>query len=100
MTASSETLLDLILISDISKILKVGSFDPAISDHKLVYSVVKLTRKREQQILETVKLALQNTPWWISNLFEDLGLVHTETFFCVFVLFIVLKGIKNNQFIT
>ena len=29
-----------------------------------------------------------------------LGLVHTETFSCVFVLFTVLKGIENNQLIT
>ena len=29
-----------------------------------------------------------------------LGPVHTETFSCVFVLFIVLKGIENNQLIT
>ena len=28
------------------------------------------------------------------------GLVHTETFSCVFVLFDVLKGIENNQLIT
>ena len=28
------------------------------------------------------------------------GSVHTETFSCVFVLFIVLKGIENNQLIT
>ena len=29
-----------------------------------------------------------------------LGPIHTETFSCVFVLFIVLKGIENNQLIT
>ena len=26
--------------------------------------------------------------------------IHTETFFCVFVLFTVLEGIENNQLIT
>ena len=43
---NSETLLDLILISNESKILKAGTFDPAISDHKLIYTIVNLNRRR------------------------------------------------------
>lgn len=80
---SSETLLDLILVSNISKIQKAGTYDLAISDHKLIYTVVKLTRNKELPEIRTVKnyksvnkgefkLALQNVPWWISNVFDDL----------------------------
>ena len=80
---NSETLLDLILVSNESKILKAGTFDPAISDHKLIYTIVNLNRRREKPVMKTVrnyklvnkenfKLALQNAPWWIGNLFDDI----------------------------
>ena len=80
---TSGTLLDLTLVSNESKILKAGTFDPAISDHKLIYTIVNLNRRREKPVMKTVrnyklvnkenfKLALQNAPWWISNLFDDI----------------------------
>eukprot|EP00112_Aurelia_sp_Birch-Aquarium-sp1_P023383 Seg6949.1 transcript_id=Seg6949.1/GoldUCD/mRNA.D3Y31 product="hypothetical protein" protein_id=Seg6949.1/GoldUCD/D3Y31 len=81
---TSETLIDLIVTSDESKIVKGGSFDPGMSDHKLVYSVLNLRRKRLLPQLKTVKnykginieafqKALENTPWWISSVFYEVG---------------------------
>ena len=80
---TSQTLIDVILTSDTSKILSSGAFDPAISDHKLVYAIVKLQRNREKPKIKTVrnyknidvksfKTTLENTPWWVSNVFEDI----------------------------
>ena len=70
------------MTSDESKIVKRGSFDPGISDHKLVYSVLNLRRKRMSPQLKTVKnhkgmdveafrKTLVNTPWWISFVFDE-----------------------------
>ena len=80
---TSQTLIDVILTSDTSKILSSGAFNPAISDHKLVYVIVKLQRNREKPKIKTVrnyknidvksfKTTLENTPWWVSNVFEDI----------------------------
>ena len=49
------------------------------------------------------RLSLGNTVYLSATPFisrQHLGPVHTETFSCIFVLFIVLKGIENNQLIT
>ena len=35
--------------------LKSGTFDPAISDHKLVYAVIKLQRNNEKLKIKTVR---------------------------------------------
>ena len=80
---TSEMLIDVILTSDTSKVLKSGTFDPAISDHKLVYAVIKLQRNNERLKIKTVrnyknmdiksfKTTLDTTPWWICNVFEDI----------------------------
>jgi hypothetical protein len=80
---SSATLLDLILVSNKSKIIKAGTLDPAISDHKMIYAIVNLIKKREHPIIKTVKnykyvdkskfkSALQNVPWWVCDIFDDL----------------------------
>ena len=53
---TSQTLIDVILTSDnTSKILSSGAFDPTISDHKLVYAIVKLQRNREKPKIKTVR---------------------------------------------
>ena len=50
---TSETLIDLILTSNVSKIAKAGASELSISDHKLVYSIIKLHRARqEHRIIE------------------------------------------------
>ena len=80
---TSETLIDVILTSDTSKMLKSGTFDQAISDHKLVYAVIKLQRNKERSKIKTVrnyknmdiksfKTTLDTTRWWICNVFEDI----------------------------
>jgi hypothetical protein len=52
---SSATLLDLILVSNESKITKAGTIDPAISDHKMIFAIVNLIRKREPSNNENSK---------------------------------------------
>ena len=80
---TSQMLIDVILTSDTSKVLKSGTFDPAISDHKLVDAVIKLQRNKEKPNIRTVrnyknmdiksfKMTLDTTPWWICNVFEDI----------------------------
>ena len=52
---TSQMLIDVILTSDTSKVLKSGTFDPAISDHKLVDAVIKLQRNKEKPKIRTVR---------------------------------------------
>lgn len=57
--ASSETVIDLIISSETSKVIKSGSLDPGISDHKLIYSVTicrNLLKSLELKWLRTTKL--------------------------------------------
>eukprot|EP00112_Aurelia_sp_Birch-Aquarium-sp1_P008427 Seg1927.10 transcript_id=Seg1927.10/GoldUCD/mRNA.D3Y31 product="hypothetical protein" protein_id=Seg1927.10/GoldUCD/D3Y31 len=79
---TSETLIDLILTSNESKVAKAGTSELSISDHKLVYSIIKLHRARQEPRIITVKnyknidtgklqKTMDSTPWWIGNIFED-----------------------------
>ena len=63
-------------MSNKSKIIKAGTLDPAISDHKMIYAIVNIINKTEHPIIKTVKnykyvdkskfkSALQNVPWWV-----------------------------------
>ena len=52
---SLETLLDLIITGDSSKILKAGTEELSISDHKIIYCIVKLHRERKSPQIRTVK---------------------------------------------
>ena len=45
-TATTKTLLDVTIISDTSKLVKAGVFDTGIADHRLNYTVLKLSRNR------------------------------------------------------
>ena len=45
-TATTKTLLDVTIISDTSKLVKAGLFDTGIADHRLNYTVLKLSRNR------------------------------------------------------
>ena len=83
---TSETLLDLIIVTNEPKIRKAGTLDPALSDHKLIYAIVQLKRRKERPVIKIAKnyknvdknkfeLALQNVPWWICNVFDDLDYV-------------------------
>ena len=81
MELTSQTILDVISTSDTSKVLKSSTFDPATSDHQLVYAVIQLQRNREKpkirtvrnyknMDIESIKTTLDTTPWWICNVFE------------------------------
>ena len=81
-TEKTETLIDIIITSEESKIVKAGRIDPGISDHKLVYAVINLKHKRKRPQLREVKNyrntnftalrdTLENTPWWVSSVFDE-----------------------------
>ena len=53
--ASSETIIHLIISSEPSKVIKSGSLDPAISDHKLAYSVINLQKPVKKPRIKMVK---------------------------------------------
>ena len=53
--ASSETIIDLIISSEPSKVIKSGSLDPGISDHKLVYTVINLQKPVKKPRIKMVK---------------------------------------------
>ena len=79
---ASATLIDFILTSEASKIITSGTFDLALSDHKLVFAVVNLKRQKQQPKIAFVrnyknldigklKEEFDVAPWWICNTFED-----------------------------
>ena len=45
-TVTTSILLDLLITIDTSKIITSGTFDPGLSDHCLIYGIIKLQRKR------------------------------------------------------
>lgn len=84
---SSKTLIDLIVLSDkiknSNKITRSGTFEPAISDHKLVYCVLNIQkihnkpqlkhikdRKRFQE--EKFREMLDQVPWWVINTYDEI----------------------------
>ena len=82
-TETSKTIIDLIIISDTSKISTAGCFDSGISDHHVVFAVLNLFRIRKKPIikqaknyknvnLDAVKIDFEITPWQICSVFEDL----------------------------
>ena len=85
---TSKTIIDLIIVSNglSEKIVKLGAFDPAISDHKLVYCLLlKLKSENSKPIYKDVKMkgqfdqqlfqnTLEQAPWWVSNLFDVDGI--------------------------
>ena len=67
-----------------TKIATSGTFEPAISDHKLVYVVIAPKRNKAQPVLkvirdfknaniENLKNSMEKVPWWICNVFEDVN---------------------------
>ena len=56
-TETTNTLLDLILVSDSSKVRDADVLDFAIADHKFIYAVYNLTPKKQKPLL--VKSQLQ-----------------------------------------
>ena len=80
--ASSHTIIDLIISLEPSKVIKSGSLDPGISDHKLVCSVInlqkpvkkpriKMVKNYKNMNIDEFKKTLEDTPWWVTNIFDD-----------------------------
>ena len=53
-TEDTGTTIDLIIVSDTSKILNSGTFELAISDHKLVLATLRLRRYNPRPVLKEV----------------------------------------------
>ncbi len=81
---TSKTIIDLIVISEAltDKVAKCGTFEPAISDHKLVYCVLKIKSDHTKPLYKCIKLktfdkvsfqnSLEKALWWVSNVFDDI----------------------------
>ena len=54
MTETTKTLVDLSIISDRTKVVKAGVFDTCIADHRLIYTVLKLSKTRVPLVIRTV----------------------------------------------
>ena len=81
-TVTTSTLLDIMITTDISKIITSGTFDPDLSDHCLIYGIIRLQRKRippkyifaknyKQVNIETLKHAFITAPWSVIEAFDD-----------------------------
>ena len=81
-TKDSQTLIDIIITSDESKILKAGTFDTGIADHSLVYATVQLKMEKAPPKMQVVtniskcdwksfNVDLGAVPWTICEIFED-----------------------------
>ena len=77
------TLIDLSITSDRAKVLKAGVFDTCIADHKLIYTVLKLSKARFPPVIRSVidwKNCNEDTfrqqvafiPWHACNVFDDI----------------------------
>jgi len=82
-TLTTSTLLDLLITSDTSKLITSGTFDPGLSDHCLIYGIIKLHCERtppkyifaknyKQINIETLKHAFRTAPWSVIETFDDL----------------------------
>ena len=80
---TSQTLIDHILVSDKSKVVTQGVFDPCISDHCLIYIVLSFKRQRKSPIYIMVKnykdvevkalqTDIQQVPWSVTSVFDDI----------------------------
>ena len=82
-TDKTESLIDVSLVSDVGKVVKVGNFSTGIADHDLIYTVLNLRKQRSEFILKTVidwkrcdvpklKEEIKQAPWHSCNVFEDI----------------------------
>lgn len=81
-TVTTSTLLDLLITIDTTKIIASGTFDPGLSDHCLIYGIIKLHRKRtppkyitaknyKQVNIGKLKHAFTTAPWSVIEAFDD-----------------------------
>ena len=52
---TTQTLIDLIIVSDVNKVTSKGVTYPGISDHSIVYENIKISRDKVKPIVKTVK---------------------------------------------
>lgn len=82
-TETTKTLIDLIITSNKSKVIKAGTFNTGTSDHHLVYAVLHLRIKNQSPILkevrdyrnidvEAVKRDFEQAPWNVCTALESL----------------------------
>ena len=80
---TSQTLIDHILVTDKSKVVTQGVFDPCISDHCLIYIVLSFKQQRKSPIYIMVKnykdvevkalqTDIQQIPWSVTSVFDDI----------------------------
>ena len=88
-TETTNTLLDLILVSDPSKVKDADVMDFAIADHKFIYVMHYLVPKKQNPLilksqsfkntnLVQLKKDIEDFPWWCCSTFEDIN--DTRTF--------------------
>ena len=94
---NSQTTIDLIIVSNVKRISKSGTFEPAISDHKLVYAVLDVKRKKSEPSFKTVhdyknlnqerfEKSLVEAPWWVSNILMMLKTLFMPLSSCLRIL--------------
>ena len=82
-TASTKTIIDLITVSDSSKVSNSGVADYSITDHKLVYAVLNLKKCKLPPRNQTVRdykhlnvsdfsADIETAPCWICTTFQDI----------------------------
>ena len=84
-TEDTATTIDLIIVSDTSKILNSRTFELAISDHihKLVFATLKHRRYNSCPVLKEVRhyknldktefqKSFKRVPWWVANIFDEI----------------------------
>ena len=82
-TETRKILIDLSIISDRAKVVKAGVFDTCIADHRLIYTILKLSKTRVPPVIRSVidwKNCNQDTfrqqvafiPWYACNVFDDI----------------------------
>ena len=81
-TENTKSVIDLMIVSDITKVKASGVHDICIADHKLIYLKLLLQRKKSKPMVATVtdyrkldvkayKEDVEAAPWWICSIFDD-----------------------------
>lgn len=79
---TTSTLLDLLVISDTSKVITSGTFDPGLSGHSLIYGIKKLQRNKsapkyitaknyKHADINSLKHEFSNAPWSVTEVLDD-----------------------------
>ena len=80
---TTQTLINLIIVSDVNKVISKGVAHAGISDHSIIYANIKISRDKVNPIVKTVKDFkninedqfkddIQRAPWSIFDIFYDI----------------------------